>query len=79
MLTGGAMLFAAQSLLPAIGGEFNPAVTKIAAGLGAKTVGVSGAALAGAGAMEAGAILVRKLLSGGIPRLGGSGNGGYMF
>jgi hypothetical protein len=80
MISGGAMLFAAQSLMPMIGGDFNPAVQKIAAGLGAKAIGVSGAALAGAGAMEAGSILLRRFLQGGIPSLGGGGsNGGYML
>jgi len=81
MLTGGAMLFAVQSLLPSVGGVYAPAVQKIAAGLGAKAVGVSGAALAGAGLMEAGALLIRGLLSGGIalPFMGGVGNGGYDY
>lgn len=83
MLTGGAMLFAVQSLLPSIGGVYAPAVQKVAAGLGAKAVGVSGAALAGAGMMEAGALLIRGLLSGGIalPFIGGGngGNGGYDY
>ena len=82
MLTGGAMLFAVQSLLPSIGGVYAPAVQKVAAGLGAKAVGVSGAALAGAGLMEAGALLIRGLLSGGIalPFIGGgNGNGGYDY
>jgi len=77
MLTGGAMLFATQSLLPSVGGAYAPAVQKIAAGLGAKAVGVSGAALTGAGLMEAGALLIRGLLSGNfaIPFLGGNGGG----
>ena len=76
MLTGGAMLFAAQSLLPAVGGAYSPAVQKIAAGMGAKAVGVSGAALTGAGLMEAGALLIRQLLGGGFQGFGGFGGGG---
>ena len=78
MLSGGAMLFAAQSLLPSVGGAYAPAVQKIAAGVGAKAIGVSGAALTGAGLMEAGSMLIRGLLSGNIalPSVGGGGNGG---
>ena len=77
MLTGGFALFAAQSLLPGVGGVYNPAVQKIAAGVGAKAVGISGAALTGAGLMEAGALILRQFLSGGLalPFLGGGGNG----
>jgi len=81
MLTGGAMLFATQSLLPNIGGVYSPAVQKVAAGVGAKAVGVSGAALAGAGLMEAGALLIRQFLGGGLslPSFGGGGTGGYDY
>lgn len=78
MLSGGAMLFATQSLLPNVGGAYSPAVQKVVAGMGAKAVGVSGAALTGAGLMEAGAMLLRGLLSGNLalPTIGGGGNGG---
>ena len=82
MLMGGAMLFASRSLLGGIGGEYNAPLTMIAAGVGSKAVGVSGASLAGAGIMELGATLVGKLLSGGIalPFIGGGGvSGGYDY
>ena len=82
MLMGGAMLFASRSLLGGIGGEYNAPLTMIAAGVGSKAVGVSGASLAGAGVMELGATLVGKLLSGGIalPFIGGGGvSGGYDY
>ena len=82
MLMGGAMLFASRSLLGGIGGEYNTPLTMIAAGVGSKAVGVSGASLAGAGIMELGATLIGKLLSGGIalPFIGGGGvSGGYDY
>jgi len=81
MLMGGAMLFASRSLLGGIGGEYNAPLTMIAAGVGSKAVGVSGASLAGAGIMELGATLVGKLLGGGIalPFIGGWGSGGYDY
>ena len=82
MLMGGSMLFASRSLLGGIGGEYNNPLTMIAAGVGSKAVGVSGASLAGAGIMELGATLIGKLLSGGIalPFIGGGGvSGGYDY
>lgn len=78
MLTGGAMLFAANALLPNVGGEFAGPLKMVAAGMGAKAIGVSGAQLAGAGLMQAGATLLAKFLGGGlaIPGFGGGGGNG---
>lgn len=83
-LTGGASLLVANYALGGVGGEYSPAIQKIGAGLAAKTVGVGGASLIGAGVMEAAAILMARFLGGGavFGGFGGGGagsNGGYMY
>jgi len=77
-LIGGATYFAASALMPKIGGAYSPAVNKVASGMAAKAMGVSGAAMIGAGAMEAVAIGISQFLSGGLG-IGNKNVGGYDY
>jgi len=84
-LIGGLTYFGVSRVMPPIGGVYAPAITKVATGLVAKTVGVPGAILTGAGAIEGAAILIEQLLAGqlALPFFGGNGagarNGGYDY
>ncbi|GAH83570.1 unnamed protein product, partial [marine sediment metagenome] len=84
-LIGGLTYFGVSRVMPPIGGVYAPAITKVATGLVAKSVGVPGAILTGAGAIEGAAILIEQLLAGqlALPFFGGNGggarNGGYDF
>lgn len=81
-ILGGAMLYLASRFVPPIGGPYAPAIQKLAGGFAASAIGVPGATLKVAGAMEAGAIVVSQFLAGEIPFISGgqtSQNGGYML
>jgi len=84
-LIGGLTYFGVSRVMPPIGGVYSPAITKVATGLVAKSIGVPGAILTGAGAIEAAAIAIEQLFAGqlALPFFGGNGagarNGGYDF
>ena len=75
-LIGGTMLVGANLLVPNIGGQYAPAVKKVAAGMAAKAIGVTGASLAGAGLIEAAAIAIANVISGQGFGVGGAGSQG---
>lgn len=83
-LMGGLTYFAVSSIMPQVGGVYAPAITKVATGAVAKSVGVPGSLLMGAGLIEAAAIGIGQILSGqfSLPFLGGGAaktNGGYDY
>lgn len=81
-ILGGLTYFGVSRVMPNVGGPYAPAVTKVATGLVAKSVGVPGAMMAGAGLIEAVAIGIEQLMTGGLalPFMGGGGTqGGYDY
>jgi hypothetical protein len=85
IIFGGGMLYIVSRFMPPIGGPYSPAVTKLATGFAASAIGVPGASLKTAGAIEAGATVISQFLGGGLnlPFIGGGSsgrtNGGYML
>ncbi len=83
-LLGGGLLYVISRVMPPVGGPYAPALTKLATGFAASAIGVPGATLKAAGAMEAGATIVAQYLGGGLnlPMIGGGSqgtSGGYML
>ena len=82
LLTGGALLLAADRVVPNVGGVYSGAVKELAAGAVGKMAGVGGATLITSGAMKAAAITLSRVLAGGLGAIGapsGGNGGGYDY